>query len=150
MKLLTTIQPRRDGTVIVEGPAPKGLGRQAKKYLFTPDDDGVLVCEIDDEPTLLMLLASGNFEPVDEADLDAAESLLAGAVDRRTQFRQSVAQVKARQAEGDGEGEGGDDDDDDGPDYDGNSGADVGGGALPIEANTPPKPGRKKAAPAEA
>lgn len=149
MKLLTTIQPRRDGTVIVEGPAPKGLGRQAKKYVFSPDDDGVLVCDIDDEPTLLMLLASGNFEPVDESDLDAAESLLAGSVDRRTQFRQSVAQVRARQSEDD---EPSDDDDDDGGevDYDGSSGADMGGGALPIEANTPPKPGRKKAASAEA
>jgi hypothetical protein len=71
MKLLTTIAPRTDGTFIhTEG---------AKRYVFTADETGDLVCDIDDDKLVGKLLALPHFEPVDEADYDKAEQLLKAA-----------------------------------------------------------------------
>lgn len=70
MKLHTSIQPRRDGTVNV-----KGLDGQP--YAFTRDDDGELACEIEHEPTLAFLLASENFYPANAEDHGRAVAIVA-------------------------------------------------------------------------
>ena len=72
MLLLTTIKPRRDGTVVLRDSA-------GRAHLFQPDLNGSLVCEIDDEATLAIALRSGEFEPANEADYGRAQELLQGA-----------------------------------------------------------------------
>ena len=65
MKLQTSIQPRRDGTLNVQG-----LDGQA--YTFLPDADGVLTGDVTHEPTVAHLLGTGNFYPEDPEDFDSA------------------------------------------------------------------------------
>lgn len=116
MKLETAIPLRKDGTVIV-------TGLDAQKYVFKPEESGLVVCDIDHEPTIAHLLKFGdNFFPVDEADFDKAESLI-----------QKPAQTGG-EATGDG-ADGGDADENDGDDP-------VDPNALPVEAGTPPAPAK--------
>lgn len=75
MLLMTTIAPRRDGTVVVRG-------RDDRAYVFAPDAAGDLVCDIDDDETIARVLRTGDFEPVDVADhAHAAELLMPPAVE---------------------------------------------------------------------
>lgn len=113
MKLLCTLRPRTDGTIIV---------RDAKgaPTVFKADDYGALVADVSDQAMVGRLLASGSFEPADEADHGEAERLLKAAASANRD----------------------DDQDDDDDDFDGNP-DDVPVGALPEEANTPPRATRK-------
>jgi len=119
MKLNTSIQPRRSGTV---------LARVAGVVIeFVAGDDGELSADVVDPLAVVELLDTGNFYPANEADYDAALLLARNA---------------AAQASGDGAGE----DDLDAAD-DGDGGDDVPNlMALPVEANTPPAhaPGKGK------
>lgn len=112
MKIECMITPRKDGSVTAR------FGDRA--YVFRDDGTGCLVCDIDDEPTIQLLLNTGDFFPSEESDFAAAAKITGG--------------------EG-GSGDGSDDDD--GLDSDGA----IHDGAAPVEANTPPsnykKPGRK-------
>lgn len=112
MKLQTSIQPRRDGTV-------KVTGHDRQTYVFERDADGDFSCDVTDEATVVALLAGGLFWPANEADFDAALAL-------------------ANQAEDDEDGDDGEDDDLTEEEL---------AGALPVEANTPPAPSRKKPGP---
>lgn len=104
MKIQTHIRPRSNGTVIVRNAA-------GQPFLFKADENGALVCDIEDPALAAMLLCrADDFEPADPADFQAAQALVKDVV-------------------GD-DGEDDDDDDDDGE-------AVLGG--LPLEANTPPK-----------
>lgn len=69
MKLQTSIQPRRDGTV-------KVTGQDSQTYVFVTGSDGELTCDVADEPTVAHLLATENFWPADPADFAAAEKLV--------------------------------------------------------------------------
>lgn len=87
MKLNTSIQPRRSGTVLA-----RAAGVVIK---FAPGEDGELSADVADPVAVTELLNSGNFYPANEADYDAALAL-------------------ARQAAGDDQGDDlGDDGDDD-------------------------------------
>lgn len=87
MKLLTSLAPRTDGTVIATGVS-------GARYVFAANEAGDLVADVTDERDVAQLLALGDrFEPADEADYAAAETLLL-------------------------QGEGGDDEDDDEPPQD--------------------------------
>lgn len=112
MKLQTSIQPRRDGTV-------KVTGQDRQPYVFAADDNGDLVCDISDEPTIAFLLATDNFFPADPADHDKALAL-------------TEALTKNEGGEG-GDGDAGDDEEDDDEVE-----TEVVNGGLPIEAGTPP------------
>ena len=70
MKLQTSIQPRRDGTV-------KVAGLDGKTYVFTPDADGELSADVGDDGTVAHLLAGGLFWPADEEDHGSALALAA-------------------------------------------------------------------------
>lgn len=72
MKLLTTIKPRGDGSVVL-------AGDDGREHFFVPDAAGNLVCEVPDEALVVRLLAAGNFEPADEVDFEKAESMLVRA-----------------------------------------------------------------------
>jgi hypothetical protein len=111
MKLMTDIIPRRDGTVTAEA--------GGQKWTFKADENGEMVCEVEGDEALAALLATGNFQPYDEADIGMAASLVSPA-------------------EGDDEHD---------TDDDGVEGEEAPGG-LPIEAGTPPaaKPGRGRKA----
>lgn len=121
MKLNTSIQPRRTGTV---------LARVADVVIqFAPGEDGELSAEVADPLAVAELLDTGNFYPANEADYDAALLLARNA---------------AGQASGDGAGE---DDLDAADDGDGDGGDDAPNlMAMPLEANTPPAslPGKGK------
>lgn len=69
MKLQTSIQPRRDGTLNVQG-------LDGKTYSFAKDADGVLTGEVSDEATVAHLLSSTDFYPANPEDFDAAQALL--------------------------------------------------------------------------
>lgn len=112
MKLQTSIKPRRDGTV-------KLAGLNGKTYEFKPDEQGDMVCEVDDDATVVHVLqAQGDyFWPADEEGMTKAEALIDAAT-----------------------GDDHDDDiEDDGEDNSNSSG-------LPVEANTPPLVAPGKAA----
>lgn len=104
MKLQTSIKPRRDGTV-------KLAGINGKTYEFKPDEQGDMVCEVDDDATVVHVLqAQGDyFWPADEEGMTKAEALIDAAT--------------------------GDEDDEDIED-DGQDNGNPSG--LPVEANTPP------------
>ena len=68
MKLQTSITPRLDGTVIVEG-------ADGETYTFTPDESGDLTGEISHPETLANLLVRGMFYPADPADFEAANEI---------------------------------------------------------------------------
>lgn len=72
MKLITTIKPRRDGTVIVTGADGKAL------HTFALNDEGQLACDVPDDGTIGMLLLTENFYPADEADYGRALELTGG------------------------------------------------------------------------
>lgn len=65
MKLLTSIPPRADGTVIVHA-------KDGKDCIFAAGPDGELVGEVEHEETLRDLLRSERFYPADPADYDRA------------------------------------------------------------------------------
>lgn len=69
MKLQTSIQARRDGTLTVQG-------LDGKSYGFTKDAEGVLTGDVADEATVAHLLAGGDFYPENPEDYDAAQALL--------------------------------------------------------------------------
>lgn len=70
MLLLTTIPPRRDGTVILRD-------KDGTPNVFKAEKPGGdLVCDVTNDVTISDALRSGNFEPVLEADFDQAKSLL--------------------------------------------------------------------------
>lgn len=116
MRLITSIPPRRDGTVVAK--SPNGL----RTFTFAADASGELACDVDCDDTLAMLLRSESFYPADEADFSAAMRLAGGT------------------PEG---GEGGPDDSD--PDHDPDSdpedddGSDdeAPEGGAPVESDTP-------------
>ena len=72
MKLQTSIKPRLDGTVIVDG-------KDGQTYTFEQDESGDLTGEIPHEETVAHLLAGGLFYPADPADFEAAVALAATA-----------------------------------------------------------------------
>lgn len=65
MKLITSIQPRRDGTVIARG-------NDGAVWEFKPEASGDLTCEVSDEVTVAILLSTGSFYPANDGDMDAA------------------------------------------------------------------------------
>ncbi|MBI5255525.1 MAG: hypothetical protein HY855_03425 [Burkholderiales bacterium] len=70
MKLIATIKPRTDGTVLATGPSKKD-------YTFKVDvDTGDPTCDVEDEADVAHFLGTGNFEPADEADFDRADLLV--------------------------------------------------------------------------
>lgn len=71
MRLETTIQPRKDGTV--------SLTLDGRSYVFKPDEYGRLIANIDAPEDVSYLLARGDdFLPADEDDL---QSFLAAPAD---------------------------------------------------------------------
>ncbi len=74
MKLHTSIQPRRDGTV-------KVTGQDSQTYVFEADADGELSCDVNDDATIAWMLGTDNFYPADLADAERAVSLMAVDVD---------------------------------------------------------------------
>lgn len=117
MKLQTSIPPRRDGTVKVNG-------QDRQTYVFVADGSGDLTCDVTDEATVAHLLDSKMFWPADPAEMDKALTLI-----------KKPANDGASNAEDDlGDGNDGNDDDP------------VNLSALPIEANTPPVPAARKTA----
>lgn len=103
MKLQTSIKPRRDGVV-------KLAGLDGKTYEFKPDAQGDMVCDIDDDATVVHVLQvqGDHFWPADDDGMSQADALIAAA-------------QGSDDAEDDDEGEG-----------------EANPGALPVEANTPP------------
>lgn len=67
MKLHCSIQPRGDGTVLVEG--------FGKPIEFTADADGFLSADVANQETVAVLLGTGDFYPADPADYDQAVAL---------------------------------------------------------------------------
>lgn len=70
MKLITDIKPRRDGVVVAFA--------GGKNWAFKADENGEIVGDVDCPEALAQLLATGNFQPYDEADLAAASILVTG------------------------------------------------------------------------
>lgn len=120
MRLITTILPRSNDTVIYTALAN---GKPVQSVTFTRDaDTGDLAADVPDDALAGRMLATGNFEPADEADYLRADELLAAAQPK-----------KPRRARDD------DDDDDEG------DGAILVNGGLPVEAHTPPMVSKKSA-----
>lgn len=69
MKLSTSIQPRRDGTVTATVPG-------GEKFVFKPGASGDLECDVTGEDAIAALLQTGNFYPADEADFEQALSVI--------------------------------------------------------------------------
>ena len=69
MKLLCTIEPNEDGFVLAEF-------EKNVSYQFDPDENGDLVAEVDNDKHVAHLIATGNFQPYDEADFSAATDIL--------------------------------------------------------------------------
>lgn len=69
MKLISNIPPRRDGTVVVK--SPDG----AKTFTFQREGHE-LVCDVDCDATVALLLRSEAAYPADAADFDHAEELV--------------------------------------------------------------------------
>ncbi|MBI5257015.1 MAG: hypothetical protein HY855_10990 [Burkholderiales bacterium] len=118
MKLIATIKPRTDGTVLATGPSKQD-------YVFKMDvSTGDPTCEVEDEADIAHFLGTGNFEPADEADFERADQLV-----------QKPADGDAGGGDGGGDGGGNDSDPDSLPDdipSDPN--------ALPVESGTAPAP----------
>ena len=119
MKLVTTIHPRADGTVIVHG-------NDGNDYTFEVNEHGELACDVACDDTVTMLVNTGNFFPFDSDDYAAALRHLGG------------------EGEGEGDNDNDNDNDGDGDEADGDGDGDGGdAGGLPLEAETPPKSFRK-------
>lgn len=71
MKLETTINPRKDGTVLAR------FGKEVL-YTFAPGDDGALTCDVDNDEHVAFLLNTGNFYPADAESFEEAAALVAG------------------------------------------------------------------------
>ena len=72
MKIETSIKPRRDGTVVAD--------IDAKKYIFSADDAGVMTAEVENEAHIAFLLSRGDdFLPAEDADFDRADALVSSA-----------------------------------------------------------------------
>lgn len=69
MKLTTSIQPRKDGTVSV-------TLADCETFVFKAGASGDLECEVIGEEAIAALLQTGNFYPADEADFDKALSVI--------------------------------------------------------------------------
>jgi len=69
MKLTTSIQPRKDGTVSV-------TLKDSEPLVFKPNASGDLECDVIGEEAIAALLQTGNFYPADEADFDEALSVI--------------------------------------------------------------------------
>lgn len=69
MKIETSIQPRKDNTVRVSTPT-------GTKIVFTADESGRLVADVEPQADLAFLLSLGDFFPADEADHVQAEGVL--------------------------------------------------------------------------
>lgn len=69
MKLSTSIQPRRDGTVTATAPG-------GETFVFKPGASGDLECDVTGEDAIAALLQTGNFYPADEADFEMALSVI--------------------------------------------------------------------------
>lgn len=67
MKLGTTIKPRKDGTVTSR------FGTDV--YVFKPEADGELYCDIENLAHVAVLLNSGNFFPANPDEYEVALSL---------------------------------------------------------------------------
>lgn len=93
------------------------VGITGKEYVFQPDVNGDLAADIEDEDDLANVLAMTDFFPADDADIVRAQQLL-------------------RELVGNDGNPDVDDEQDDAQQMD----------ALPVESNTPPKPGKKKKA----
>lgn len=130
MKILTTIRPRRDGTVVVAQP---GFG----KITFAADEAGDLVADVADETALAFLLARDDFQPADAADYAAGEALLKNWVSVRKSVTGSAVGGTSSTPE-----------DDDGEDDDGDEELteDQMAGRAPLEAGTAPKTGKVRKA----
>lgn len=72
MKLETTIKPRKDGKVNAE--------IDGTTYSFVADESGALVCDVEDEGHIGILLSNENFIPADEADFARAEEIASRSV----------------------------------------------------------------------
>ncbi|THJ32405.1 hypothetical protein E8K88_11945 [Lampropedia aestuarii] len=68
MKLMSSLVPRKDGTVL--------FAFGAATYKFLPAGQGQTVADVDDPEAVRHALATGNFYPASEEDEDAAEALL--------------------------------------------------------------------------
>lgn len=110
MLLITSIPPRRDGNVV----AGSACGR--RNFVFAPDAEGQLACDVDDDATVALLLRTENFFPANEGDFGRA--------------------LEIAKPEGEDDGEGADKDAED----DADDGADDEGSAdgAPLEAGTQP------------
>lgn len=112
MKLETSIKPRADGSV-------RFIGLDGILYVGQFDSaSGLLIVDVNHEPTLAWLLRTGNFFPANEADHDKAAVL--------------IDLIKDPSAEDEDEPDDLEDDE-------------VDPNALPLEAGTPPAPRKKKA-----
>lgn len=69
MKIETSILARRDGTVNTKTPGGTSI-------VFTADDAGRLVADVDDQKDVAWLLSRGDFFPADESDFVEAESVM--------------------------------------------------------------------------
>lgn len=98
-------------------------GQDRQTYVFAPGSDGELTCDVIDEEEVAKLLATGMFWPANPDDFDSALRLTKPASNVDT-------------------GGVGDDGDEEENEDDGDSLA-----VLPVEANTPPSPARKKPGP---
>ena len=87
MLIETIIKPRKDGTVTHE--------QAGVKWTFRPDVAGRMVCDIEDDAVIARLLATGNFFPSDEADIDAAAALVAQEEDDEDEVIGDGAPVEA-------------------------------------------------------
>jgi len=68
MLIETIIIPRKDGTVTDDF--------HGRKNVFVPGEEGRLVCDINDAPTIARLLATGNFFPAEsQEDIEDAASV---------------------------------------------------------------------------
>lgn len=136
MLLQTSIKPRRDGNVIA-------TGLDGARLVFAPNEAGELECAVEDELTIVHLIATQNFYPANEADFDGAMKLAnaaastedeapgpAGAVDLATLAQKTDDELDLEDDEGD-------------PNALPVEGAAAG---LPIEANTPLQTSPDKAA----
>lgn len=68
MLLQTEIQPRKDGTVLVQA--------CGSTYKFAADKNGDLVCDVASDTAVAALLSTGNFFPSDESDIQDALDLM--------------------------------------------------------------------------
>lgn len=122
MKLHTDIQPRADGTITVHG--------EGKDFIFNPNDDGVLEADVDQPELVEQLIQGENFWPADVSDADASLAILGLSNNDR-----HPAETRNQPIDDMSENE---------------SSVDAEISAMPIEANTPPKPpktGRGKGRP---